>query len=200
MEARYNFGVSNMARLPWNPLHDSSPIGNLLPHKTVSTDIEDVIDAASSSGSNTSIGGSDGSRLLVKSGSLLTKQPRRVSMTINDLSANISGSRRAAYKLAVSNPTYGEEALHKVGRNVLESDGAVLSLLIHMETGPFNSNLDSTPEREIDTKTEGSDDNIAARIHRSSLSRNFGRGIKIRLRPDDFTNHFRLEAMCLIVE
>jgi|TARA_B110000090_G_scaffold171063_1_gene190956 hypothetical protein len=204
VEARYNYGVSNMVRLPWKPLHDTAVFAELLPHKTISTDIEDAIDAVSGQPTPTRAGQGGAilntergtsKRHLVNSGSLTTRQPRKLSMTMHTLPTNINETRRrAAYKIAVSNPTHGEEALHDIGRKVLESDGAILSLLIHIDTLPYVA-----PEKV--TKSEDADPvGITARISRSSLNRGFGRGVKIRLHPEDFLHHFRLEAMCLIVE
>ena len=134
-------------------------------------------------------------------------------MTMGSLAvSNISSvsSRRALYKVAVANPTHGEESEHDVFRDIQESSGAVLSLLITLDAdhklgklgATANSSAASAKDSHNLLSTEADDDpdGIVGRISRSSLSQAFGRGVKIRLHPEDFKHHFRYEAMCLILE
>ena len=210
VEARYNYGVSNMVRLPWFPLHDTAKFVELLPHRTISTDIEDAIEAASAAAAQSP------QRGIMQSGSLATTEKRRLSMNMGSIAmvksdnSPTSGrltARRMMYKKSVTNPTHGEETEHDIYRNVEESSGAVLSLLMYLdpkhEKGFTSSKGGATsPTKNItDLMMEGADpDGIVDRISRSSLNRAFGRGVKMRLRPEDFKHHFRFEAMCLIIE
>ena len=207
VEARYNYGISNMHRVPWSPIHDSALFAEMLPHRTMSTDIDDAIEAAAAAKqTRQSQQGQDG-RLLMKSSSLATTAPRRVSMTMNSLAMdqNKNASRRAAYKAVVANPTHGEEAEHDVYRDTQESVGAILTMMLYLEPERKNISTSTQSSKKNDgmmiNNTDGPDpDGIISRISRSSLNRAFGRGVKMRLRPADFKHHFRFEAMCLILE
>ena len=137
-------------------------------------------------------------------------------MTMGPLAVNNSSSdssRRALYKLALANPTHGEESEHDVYRDIQESSGAVLSLLFTLgvddKLGALGTAADNGAAKLAAPTKNGHDllgaevddpDGIVGRISRSSLSRAFGKGVKIRLHPDDFKHHFHYEAMCLILE
>jgi len=207
VEARYNYGISNMVRAPWKPLHDPAILGDtLLPHRVVSTDMDDVLAAAEMQATN--------QRLVMESGTLVTPNPRRVSMTVaTQPMQSTRQSARAAYRASTAVPTYGEESNYSVHREVQDSSCAVLSIFMELvsskgETGPssdINTFSDAAPESFPPLKTGAKPKvrtkrSVADAILKSSLNRSFGVGMKMRLHPEDFLHHFRLEAMLLVAE
>ena len=207
VEARYNYGISNMIRAPWKPLHDPAILGDkLLPHRTMSTDMDDVLAAAEMQEMN--------QRLVMESGTLVTPNPRRVSMTMaTQPLKSVRQSARATYKANTAVPTHGEEANYSVHREVQDSSCAVLSIFMELVSSKgqkgssydTNTFSDGAPDSPSSFKSGAkpkidATPSVVDAILKSSLNRSFGIGVKMRLHPEDFAHHFRLEAMLLVAE
>ena len=104
-------------------------------------------------------------------------------------------------------PTFGEEADYSVHREVNESSCAVLTILMELVSTTEHSSSAHNADKFIDhpkpssTTPKPKADNkpsIVESILKSSLNRSFGVGMKMRLHPEDFVHHFRLEAMLLV--
>ena len=224
VESRYNVGISNLVRVPWKPMHDKGQMtAELLPYRTQSTDMDDMLQAADIAHQDQH----GNHRMMIQSASLVTTNQRRLSVTMQPLGLKEETStaklnlnramRRSAYKAAVMNPIFGEAKDHSIHREILQSKGCLLSLLMFLDsdsnhfvttsgTGKAGAKGTSgiagqAPELREESGEEGRDtESVVESIQRSSRSRSFGQGLKMRLHPEDFAHHFRMEAMCLIAE
>jgi hypothetical protein len=126
---------------------------------------------------------------------------------------SVRQSARATYKANTAVPTHGEEANYSVHREVQDSSCAVLSIFMELVSSKgqkgssydTNTFSDGAPDSPSSFKSGAkpkidATPSVVDAILKSSLNRSFGIGVKMRLHPEDFAHHFRLEAMLLVAE